>query len=91
MAPLDVEVINAVHVEGDDGFLAFVRFQEGQGELAVHKAVLGEDCGGVGVLEEVEGGLEVVISVGEDGPDLVAGVVFPYMPVDHFREVTKMV
>ena len=56
MAPPDDEVFYAVHVEGDDGFLAFVGFQEGQGELAVHEAVFGEDCGGVGVLEEVEGG-----------------------------------
>ena len=77
MAPLDDEVFNAVYVEGDDGFLAFVRFQEGQGELVVHETVLGEDCGGVGVLEEVEGGLEVGITVGEVGPDLVTGKVFP--------------
>ena len=75
VAPLDDEVFNAVYVEGDDGFLAFVGFQEGQGELAVHEAVLGKDCGGVGVLEEVEGGLEVGIAVGEVGPDLVAGEV----------------
>ena len=77
MAPLDDEVFNAVYVEGDDGFLAFVRFQEGQGELAVHEAVLGEDCGGVCVLEEVEGGLEVGITIGEVGPDLVAGKMLP--------------
>ena len=44
VAPLDDEVFNAVYVEGDDGFLAFVGFQEGQGELAVHETVLGEDC-----------------------------------------------
>ena len=31
VAPLDDEVFNAVYVEGDDGFLAFVGFQEGQG------------------------------------------------------------
>lgn len=91
VASLDDEVFNAVHVDGDDGFLAFVGFQEGQGELAVHESVLGEDCGGVGVLEEVEGGLEVGISVGKVGPDLVAGKVLPYMPVNHFRDVRKMV
>lgn len=91
MAPLDDEVIYAVYVEGDDCFLALVGFQEGQGELAVHETVLGEDCCRVGVLEEVEGGLEVGISVGEVGPDLVAGEVFLYMPVNHFRDVRKMV
>ena len=91
VAPLDDEVFNAVYVEVDDGFLAFVGFQEGQGELAVHEAVLGEDCGGVGVLEEVEGGLEVGIAIGKVGPDLVAGEVLLYMPVNHFRDVRKMV
>ena len=33
VAPPDDEVFYAVHVEGDDGVLAFVGFQEGQTDL----------------------------------------------------------
>lgn len=33
VAPPDNEVFNDVHVEGNDGVLAFVGFQEGQGDF----------------------------------------------------------
>ena len=56
MASPDDEVFYAVHVEGDDGVLAFVGFQEGQTDLWIHESIFRQNCGGVSVLEEVDGG-----------------------------------
>ena len=63
-------------MEGDDGFLAFFGFQEGQTEGAVHESVFGEDCGSVGVLEDVEGGFQVGVTIGVVCAKFVAGKVF---------------
>lgn len=62
-------------MEGDDGFLAFVGFQEGEAEGGIHKSVFGKYAGGVSVLEDVEGGFLVVVSVGVVGAEFVAGEV----------------
>ena len=79
------EVYDAVHVEGDDGFFAFVGFQEGEAEGGIHESILGKNAGGVGVLEDVEGGFQlgpglelflpvvVGVHVGEDqNPELLS-------------------
>ena len=58
------EVYDAVHVEGDDGFLAFIGFQEGEAKGRIHESVLGKDACGVGVLEDLEGGFNVGVSIG---------------------------
>lgn len=75
VGPLVNEVYDAVHVEGDDGFLAFVGFQEGEAEGGIHKSVFGKYAGGVGVLEDVEGGFQVRVSIGVVGAEFVAGEV----------------
>ena len=61
------EVDDAANVEGGDGFLAGVGLQVGRGDFAVHKSVFSQDCGAVGVLQDVEGSLEVWIAVGAVG------------------------
>jgi len=62
-------------VEGDDGFLAFVGFEVGQGGFTVHKSIFGQNAGGVDVLQEVKQGLYVGGAVGVVGAEFVAGEV----------------
>lgn len=59
-------------MEGDDGFLAFVGFEVGQGGF---KSIFGQNAGGVDVLHEVKQGLYVGGAVGVVGAEFVAGEV----------------
>ena len=54
---------DSVDVKVDDSLAAFGREEEGAVFLVVHEQVLGQDCRAERVLEDVEGGLEVRISV----------------------------
>jgi hypothetical protein len=56
VGPLLNEINDAVHVEGDDGFFAFVRFQEGE---AVSQLGVAAPAGGVMPFLSVAGGVYV--------------------------------
>lgn len=83
------KVNDAVNVEGGDGFLAGVGLQVGQRDFAVHESVFGEDGGAVGVLQDVEGRLEVRISVCVVGADVVAGKVFSGLLVQAIGQLVR--
>ena len=55
--------------------LAFFTEEEGAVGGVVHEEVFGEDGGAAGVAEEVEGGLDVGIAVGEVHPETLVGDV----------------
>ena len=61
------EVYDSLNVEGDDGFLAFVGFQEGQAEGRIHEPVFREYRCAEGGFEDVIRGFDVGITVGEVG------------------------
>lgn len=83
------EVYDAVHVEGGDGLLAGVGLQVGQGDFAVHKAVFRQYGSAVGVLQDVEGRLEVRIAVGVVGADVVAGKVLTGLLVQAIGQLVR--
>lgn len=66
---------DAVDVQVDDGLATLGGEEEGAVFLVVHEEVLGEDCRAERVLEDVEGGLEVRITVGIVHAELVSGEV----------------
>ena len=65
----------AVEVEGDEGLLGVGGEEEVEVGLGVHEEVLGEDGGAAGVLEDVEGALEVGVGVGVVHAEAFAGEV----------------
>ena len=66
---MDAEVeVDAGDVEIDEVGLANVAEEVFYVGLVVHEEVLGEDGGAAGMAQEVEGGLDVGISVGEVHP-----------------------
>ena len=56
----------------DDGLTTLGGEEEGAVFLVVHEEILGEDCRAERVLEDVEGGLEVRITIGIVHAELVA-------------------
>ena len=66
---------NAVDVQVNDGLTTLGGEEEGAVFLVVHEEILGEDCRAERVFEDVEGGLEVRITVGIVHTELVAGEV----------------
>jgi len=69
-----IHVINdSLHVKSDDGLLPFLRFQKLERDLTVHESIFCEYGRAVRVLQDVEGLLNIGISVGIVRAEPVAG------------------
>ena len=71
------EIDDSFDVEGDDGFLAFDGFQEGEVVGIVVEEILGEDGRCIGIPEQVELRFKVRVTVGVVGADALAGKILP--------------
>ena len=74
LSSVDAEVeVDTGDVEVDEVGLTEVAEEVFHVGLVVHEEVLGEDGGAAGMAEEVEGGLDVGIAVGEVHPEALVG------------------
>lgn len=69
------EVYDALNMQGNDGFLPFVGFEEGEVGMGIHEEVLRECCGADGVFKDVERGLEIWVTIGPVGANFTSGEV----------------